>query len=113
MILAKSREITAADAGSLYLVERGKDSTTQQDDLLRFKLTQNDSVLVPFEEFTMPLSETSIAGYAALTGESVNVADAYNLPPARPSASAAPSTRSRGTARSRCWSCPCAITRKK
>jgi HD-GYP domain-containing protein (c-di-GMP phosphodiesterase class II) len=84
MILAKSREITAADAGSLYLVERGKDSDTQEDDLLRFKLTQNDSVLVPFEEFTMPLSETSIAGYAALTGESVNVADAYNLPPGSP-----------------------------
>jgi HD-GYP domain-containing protein (c-di-GMP phosphodiesterase class II) len=84
MILAKSRDITAADAGSLYLVERGKDSDSQQDDLLRFKLTQNDSVLVPFEEFTMPLSETSIAGYAALTGESVNVADAYKLPPGSP-----------------------------
>ena len=28
----------------------------------------------------MPLNETSIAGYAALTGTIVNVADAYNLP---------------------------------
>ena len=83
-ILAKSMEITAADAGSLYLVERGKDSATQTDDLLRFKLTRNDSVVVPFEEFTMPLAETSIAGYAALTGKSVNVADAYNLPPGSP-----------------------------
>ena len=27
LILVKSREITAADAGSLYLVERGKDDT--------------------------------------------------------------------------------------
>ena len=32
----------------------------------------------------MPLNETSIAGYVALTGEPVNVADAYNLPPGSP-----------------------------
>ncbi len=79
-ILKKSREITAADAGSLYLVECGKDKDSNQDDLLRFKLTQNDSVVAPFEEFTMALNDTSIAGYAALTGKGVNVADAYHLP---------------------------------
>ena len=79
-ILLKSREITAADAGSLYLVERGKEKESCEDDLLRFKLTQNDSVVAPFEEFTMPLNDTSIAGYAALTGKGVNVADAYHLP---------------------------------
>jgi len=38
LILEKSREITAADAGSLYLVERGKDEEVQSDDVLRFKL---------------------------------------------------------------------------
>ncbi len=79
-ILKKSREITAADAGSLYLVECGKDKDSNQDDRLRFKLTQNDSVVAPFEEFTMALNDTSIAGYAALTGKGVNVADAYRLP---------------------------------
>ena len=84
LILAKSREITAADAGSLYLVERGKDQKVQTDDHLRFKLTQNDSLVVPFEETTIPLAETSIAGYVALTGRGVNVADAYNLPPGSP-----------------------------
>jgi HD-GYP domain-containing protein (c-di-GMP phosphodiesterase class II) len=80
LILAKSREITAADAGSLYLVERGREDEVETDDHLRFKLTQNDSVVVPFEEHTMPLNETSIAGYAAVSGDPVNVADAYNLP---------------------------------
>jgi HD-GYP domain-containing protein (c-di-GMP phosphodiesterase class II) len=84
LILKKSREITAADAGSLYLVERGKDDSTTQDDQLRFKLTQNDSVVVSFEEFTMPLSAESIAGYAALIGETVNVRDVYRLPPGMP-----------------------------
>ena len=43
LILAKSREITAADAGSLYLVERGKDASTRPTTQLRFELTQNDS----------------------------------------------------------------------
>ena len=81
LILLKCREITAADAGSLYLVERGKDSESHSDDKLWFKLPQNDSVPVgSFEEFTVPLSEDSIAGYAALSGQIVNVADAYHLP---------------------------------
>ena len=84
LILAKSREITAADAGSLYLVERGKDRESTDDNQLRFKLTQNDSMVLPFSEFTMPLTETSISGYAALSGTVVNVADVYHLPPGTP-----------------------------
>ena len=32
----------------------------------------------------MPLNETSIAGYAAVSGEPVNVPDAYNLQPGTP-----------------------------
>ncbi len=84
LILAKCREITAADAGSLYLVQRGKDESTQVDDQLRFRLTQNDSVMLPFEERTLPLSEASIAGYSALSGKSVNLPDAYRIPPGYP-----------------------------
>jgi HD-GYP domain-containing protein (c-di-GMP phosphodiesterase class II) len=84
LILAKSREITAADAGSLYLVERGKDDSVQADDRLRFRLTQNDSVVVPFEERTLPLSEASISGYSALSGKTVNLPDAYHIPSGYP-----------------------------
>jgi HD-GYP domain-containing protein (c-di-GMP phosphodiesterase class II) len=84
LILSSSRQLTTADAGSLYLVEGGKDHDSTKDDQLRFKWTQNDSVAVPFEEFTIPLAETSIAGYAALSGQAVNVADAYNLPAGSP-----------------------------
>jgi HD-GYP domain-containing protein (c-di-GMP phosphodiesterase class II) len=94
LILAKSREITAADAGSLYLVERGKEPDSTSDDQLRFKLTQNDSVAIPFEEFTMPLSEKSIAGYVALTGQVVNVSDVYHLPPGSPYAGSGGAARS-------------------
>ena len=84
LILAKSREITVADAGSLYLVERGKDESSSAEDQLSFELTQNESVIVTFEKSKMPLTETSIAGYVALTGQGVNVADAYNLPAGSP-----------------------------
>ena len=81
LILDKSREITASDAGSLYLVKRGKDPASSVDDQLHFTLARNDSLPeYRFEERTMPLDKGSIAGYVALSGEPVNVADAYNLP---------------------------------
>jgi HD-GYP domain-containing protein (c-di-GMP phosphodiesterase class II) len=41
-------------------------------------------VVVPFEEQTIPLNETSIAGYVAVSGRDVNVANAYQLPPGFP-----------------------------
>ncbi len=80
LILLKSREVTSADAGSLYLVEAVSDSERR----LRFKLTQNDSVMFPFTESAMPLSEQSMAGYVALHGEVINLPDVYQIPPDRP-----------------------------
>ncbi|MDP9263860.1 MAG: GAF domain-containing protein [Acidobacteriota bacterium] len=95
MILTKSREITHADAGSLYLVESveeelaqakpdesGKLSIANDKDTpkrLRFKLAQNDSVDVPFKERTMELSPKSIAGFVALSGKPLSIEDAYHL----------------------------------
>jgi HD-GYP domain-containing protein (c-di-GMP phosphodiesterase class II) len=84
LILSKSREITAADAGSLYIVQRAKDAADTNGDRLVFELAQNDSFDVPFKKSTMPLDMTSIAGYVALTGEPVNVEDAYRLPEGTP-----------------------------
>jgi len=81
LILQKSREVTNADAGSLYLVEEGK---REGERLLRFKLTQNDSVTFPFTEFTMPISENSMAGSVALKGEVIELEDAYQIPADRP-----------------------------
>ena len=74
LILSKSREITSADAGSLYLVEESKGIKH-----LVFKLTQNDSHSVPFRQFTMPIDTTSISGYAAFTGQILNIKDAYRI----------------------------------
>ncbi len=80
LILTKAREITRSDAGSLYLVEEDEDG----DPRLRFKLAQNDSLNVPFKEFTLPISHQSVAGHVALTGQIQNLEDAYTLPPGSP-----------------------------
>ncbi len=94
MILTKCREITKADAGSLYLVEEkvvekeGNGSTPesrqQHEKILRFKLAQNDSIDLPFREVTLPISEKSVAGYVAAHGETVMIEDAYRIPPDMP-----------------------------
>ncbi len=80
LILQKSREITSADAGSLYLVEELEDHQR----FLRFCLAQNDSMHVPFEERQMKLSPLSLAGYVAMTGQPLLLDDAYHLPPDTP-----------------------------
>jgi HD-GYP domain-containing protein (c-di-GMP phosphodiesterase class II) len=86
LILRKAMEITGADAGSLYLVQKEGTSAGggTQSPSLRFKLTQNDSVQFPFSEQTLPLTEDSMAGYCALHGEVVELADAYRVPKGRP-----------------------------
>ena len=77
MILAKSRELTNCDAGSLYLLEKNEEGKR----VLSFKLSQNYSLSgVVFKEHTLPLTKTSMAGYVAITGKSVNLKDAYNIP---------------------------------
>jgi signal transduction histidine kinase/CheY-like chemotaxis protein len=80
LILTKARSITRSDAGSIYLVETATDGTRR----LRFELAQNDSVPVEFNAVALPLSRESLAGHVALTGEILDVADAYALPADRP-----------------------------
>ena len=80
LILQKSREITHSDAGSLYLVEENERGERQ----LRFKITQNDSAKVSFSEPVLPIDTSSIAGYVALTGDEVELADAYQIPASFP-----------------------------
>lgn len=108
MILTKARQITAADAGSIYLVEGegGNDDPARRSTAsphivapeprpanaqhdpgatppplgLRFVWAQNDTVSLSFRETAVEVSEASIAGHVALTGECVHLEDAYNLP---------------------------------
>ena len=76
LILHSCRQITNADAATLYLVEESEDGHR----MLRFAWSQTHSVDVPFSTFKMPLIEKSIAGFTVLSGRSQVVEDAYNLP---------------------------------
>lgn len=93
LILRRAIEITGADAGSLYLVEQNGNGGTPAPPAsngseaarrLRFRLTQNDSVQFPFAEHTLPMTESSMAGYCAIHGEVIELADAYRVPKSRP-----------------------------
>jgi HD-GYP domain-containing protein (c-di-GMP phosphodiesterase class II) len=75
-ILYKCREVTNADAGSIYLVEETENGNKQ----LRFMITQNDSVSFDFKEVIMPISRKSISGFVADTGKMLNIEDVYHLP---------------------------------
>lgn len=76
LILYKSRWITDADAGSLYLAV--------PENSLQFKLAQNDSITANYTEFTMPIDPTSIAGTVALNRQYLNISDVYKIPPDEP-----------------------------
>ena len=108
LILEKSRFITGADAGSIYVVEdtqgsrqaaaagpggvravgAGGPRTSKEgqdpEQRLRFKLSQNDSCAFESSEFTVPISTRSIAGAAAVTRKPINLDDVYRIPSGAP-----------------------------
>jgi HD-GYP domain-containing protein (c-di-GMP phosphodiesterase class II) len=76
LILTKSREITCSDAGSVYSIDR-----THGEPKLIFRAAQTHSrPQVSFKSASVPLNLESLAGYVAITGESLNIADAYAIP---------------------------------
>ncbi len=76
-IVAKTREITFSDAGSLYLIDENRETGSLS---LLFKIAHNDSNPTDFTEFSMPVKKQSIAGFVALTGEVIKLKDAYEIP---------------------------------
>ncbi len=78
-ILREARRITHADAGSIYV----KDGATlsikfAQNDTLAAKLPPGEKLL--YKVFSIPVSDRTISGFAALSGRVVNVPDAYAIP---------------------------------
>ena len=89
LILEKCRFVTGADAGSIYVVEAEKKKAQGEPlsvlgPMLRFKLSQNDSVTFDSREFVMPISTRSIAGAVAIGKKSINLPDVYELPAGSP-----------------------------
>ncbi len=77
LILLRAREVTHADAGSVYIVEGDEDDLSLRT--LRFTESQNDSRAMHSEGFTMPVSSSSIVGACVLGGEVINIPDLYSL----------------------------------
>jgi len=75
LILESCRQVTGADAGSVYVIEDEDADGNPVPKRLRFMLSQNDSIKIDFKEFTLPVDDKSIVGQAALTGQPINVAD--------------------------------------
>ena len=75
MILTASRELTASDGGSLYIVEEDEEGGKS----LYFRAAQNDSITVD-TNMSFVVGANSLAGYAALTGEILRFDDVYDLP---------------------------------
>lgn len=78
-ILTEARRVSVADAGTVYLA-RGNE--------LSFSAAQNDTLFPDSEankffymNSRIPIDKTSIAGYVAATGASLNINDAHKLPP--------------------------------
>ena len=84
-LLQEARAIARCDGASLYLVEsKPRADGDGREDQLVFKLTQSGTLDLPFQESTVPLSADSIAGYVAVSGQEINLSDAYKLRPDAP-----------------------------
>jgi HD-GYP domain-containing protein (c-di-GMP phosphodiesterase class II) len=77
IILRRAREVTGADAGTVYIVENL--DADVQDRSLRFRVSQNDSRRVESRGFTLPVSAASIVGTCVLSSDVINVPDLYEL----------------------------------
>ena len=86
MILRRAREVTGADAGSVYVVEGDDDEAGASGQppvprRLRFIESQNDSIAVESTGFTMPVSPSSIVGACVLAKDPISIPDLYRLDP--------------------------------
>jgi HD-GYP domain-containing protein (c-di-GMP phosphodiesterase class II) len=81
-VLLQARRLTNADSGSIYIIE---------NKALNFSYTHNDTLFGPgggskyiYSSQTLPLDNKSLAGYVAVTGQSLIIDDAYQIPAAKP-----------------------------
>jgi HD-GYP domain-containing protein (c-di-GMP phosphodiesterase class II) len=83
LILLKCRQVTGADAGSVYVIEEEGGSQAEHQPaakrLLHFMLSQNDSVKVDFKELRLDIDDKSIVGQAVLSKQPINIPDLTKL----------------------------------
>ncbi|NBC29180.1 MAG: HD domain-containing protein [Spirochaetes bacterium] len=78
-ILTEARRVTSADGGSIY-IRRGEqlDINYSQNDTKQAELPKGEKLI--YKVFSFPINKKSIAGYAAATGEPINISDVYKIP---------------------------------
>lgn len=82
-ILNESRNLVNADAGSIYIKEENDlKFSYAQNETLRKKLGPGKKLV--YTTFSMPITKKSIAGFVALDGKLLNIADAYKISPKTP-----------------------------
>ncbi|MFK5892305.1 MAG: HD domain-containing phosphohydrolase [Pseudomonadota bacterium] len=74
-ILDEAQNLSNCDAVSLFLIDRSDKKNPQ----LVFKLAQNTSKKLDFEEKRFPLNSQSIAGFCVLNKKTVNIRNAYQI----------------------------------
>lgn len=81
-VLLQARELTRADAGSIYLIE---------NNVLNFTYIHNDTLFGDsssnkyiYTSQTLPINNHSLAGYVALTGKPLVIDDVYQIPARMP-----------------------------
>jgi len=71
LILFKAREISSADAGSIYTVD--SPTNNLRDGSIQFRLTQNHSIKQNLSKFSLPVNEGSIVGSACIKAVTINI----------------------------------------
>jgi HD-GYP domain-containing protein (c-di-GMP phosphodiesterase class II) len=81
-VLLEARQLTHADAGSIYLIE---------NNVLNFSYTHNDTLFATaggnkflYTRSTLPVDNRSLAGYVALSGQPLIIEDVYQIPESMP-----------------------------
>jgi len=77
-VLEKSRELTHAEAGTIFLVR-----TKGKARFLEPMSMQNDAIRVRKRDFIVPVGKGTIAGYVAHSGRIVRIDDVYDIPRGR------------------------------
>jgi response regulator RpfG family c-di-GMP phosphodiesterase len=81
-VLTRARQFVNADAGSIYIRDGNRlDFTYSQNDTLQKRLPVGEKLI--YATFSVPIDDSSIAGYAALTGKMLSIPDVYQLAPTK------------------------------
>jgi HD-GYP domain-containing protein (c-di-GMP phosphodiesterase class II) len=82
-ILSEARNVLNADAGSIYIKEGDELAITYAQNNTKAAELKPGEKLV-YSVFRIPIGTSTMSGYAALTGEIINVRNVYNLPEEAP-----------------------------